>query len=177
MKRCPTCNKTFDEDWLSFCTQDGATLVETASLPREPPPTMMAPPMPPSVSPTEQPTLNLPGSYTPPPIQVGQPQPPAWQPPAPPAYAVAPQQSLAITSLALGIFSMTIGFCCYLGVITAPIAIGLGSYQLVQIKNYPTKFAGKPLAITGIVTGSLYFVILVLIILVYGVSIFMRGIK
>jgi hypothetical protein len=27
MKRCPTCNQTFTDEWLTFCTQDGSSLV------------------------------------------------------------------------------------------------------------------------------------------------------
>jgi Domain of unknown function (DUF4190) len=185
MKRCPTCNQTFTEEWLSFCTQDGTSLVDTAALPSEPPATMVSPPMPPSVSPAEQPTLNLPGSYSAPPMQASQVQPfsqpqpvqPSWQPPPPPPYARGPQQSLAIASLICGIFSITVGWCCYLGTITAPIAIGLGIFALVQIKNDPSKYAGRPLAIGGIVTGALYFVFLVLIILLYGLSFLVQGVR
>ena len=48
MKRCPTCNRTFEEDWLAFCTQDGATLLEESpAKANEPPPTILAPPPPP----------------------------------------------------------------------------------------------------------------------------------
>ena len=105
MKRCPTCNQTFEEDWLSFCTQDGTTLIDTSRLPSEPPPTIMAPPMPPSVSPSEQPTLNLggfsqqPAPYSPPtPMQAG------WQPPPPPPIVAGPQLTMAVTSMICGIF-------------------------------------------------------------------------
>ncbi len=131
--------------------------------------------MPPSVSPSEQPTLDMPGTYRPP-APFG--QPPSlqgsWTPPPPPAYPVAPQQSLAIASLILGIISPTIGLCCYLGMLTGPVAIILGIVALVQIKNDPTKYSGKGMAIGGIVTGSLYFVLLALIILLYGMA-FLSG--
>lgn len=128
--------------------------------------------MPPSVSPTEQPTLDLPGRYTPPvaeyippaPIQAG------WAPPPPPAYPARPQQTLAVTSLILGIASVTLGLCCYFGILTAPISLVLGIVALVQIKNDPVKFGGKGLAIGGIITSGLYFAILVLIIVVYGLG-------
>ena len=110
--------------------------------------------------------------------QQQQPLAPAWQPPPPPrAYTSAPQQSLAILSLVLGIVSVTVGWCCYFGVITGPIAVGLGIVALVQIKNNPTQYAGKPLAIGGIVTGGLYFVFLALIVLLYGLSFLMGGWK
>ena len=79
-------------------------------------------------------------------------------------------------SLALGIFSITIGWCCYLGVITGPIAIALGGYQLTQIKKDPSKFGGKPLAIVGVVAGLAYFLGLVFIVLIYGLSFLMKGV-
>jgi hypothetical protein len=176
MKRCPTCNREFTDEWLTFCTQDGTSLVEAEPSASEPPPTLVRPPMPPSVSPSEQPTLDMPGTYRPPPAPFAQPQSlqGGWTPPPPPAYPVAPQQSLAIASLIMGIISPTIGLCCYLGMLTGPVAIILGIVALVQIKNDPTKYAGKGMAIGGIVTGALYFVLLALIILLYGMA-FLSG--
>ena len=100
-----------------------------------------------------------------------------WQPPPVPAQVAAPQQSLAVLSLVLGIVSMTIGWCCYFGVFTGPIAIGLGIFALMQIKNNPSLYTGKGLAIAGIVTGGLYFVILALIVLIYGLSFLMSGLS
>jgi hypothetical protein len=176
MKRCPTCNREFTDEWLTFCTQDGTSLVEMEGSATEPPPTLWRPPMPPSVSPMEQPTLDMPGRYSPLPAPFNPPQPlqSGWMPPPPPAYPVARQQSLAVASLVLGVTSMTIGWCCYFGVLTGPVAITMGIISLVQMKNNPDKFSGKGMAIAGIVTGSLYFVSLALIILLYGVA-FMSG--
>ena len=82
-----------------------------------------------------------------------------------------------MASLITGIFTVTVGWCCYLGVITGPVAIGMGIYSLVQIKNNPDKFTGKPLAIIGIVTGAVYFVFLVFIILVYGLMFLVQGVN
>ncbi|MDQ5845691.1 MAG: hypothetical protein M3539_10410, partial [Acidobacteriota bacterium] len=64
MKRCPTCNQEFTDEWLTFCTQDGTSLV-AVELRGDPPPTLVSGPMPPSVSPLEQPTLDMPGSSKP----------------------------------------------------------------------------------------------------------------
>jgi len=187
MKRCPTCNQKFDEDWLSFCTNDGTALVEDSSSESDLMKTIMAPPPPPVSRPNEQSDWSSPsggigaGQFpVPQPAQpVWQPQPsqPAWQPPPPPSYAAGPQQSLAVASLICGIFTITIGWCCYLGVITGPVAIGLGVASLNQIKNNPDKFTGKPFAITGIVTGSLYFVFVALIIMLYGLMFLVQGVK
>ncbi len=186
MKRCPTCNQTFSEGWLSFCTQDGTTLVEDSVSKSEPPPTIMAPPPPPVSYPNQARVTdpNNPANWNSPsggfgPGQFGQPQAiqTGWQPPPPPPTITGPKQSTAVASLCCGIFTVTIGWCCYLGVITGPVAIGLGIYSLVQIKNYPDKFTGKPFAITGIVTGAIYFLGIALFILLYGMAIFMQGVK
>jgi hypothetical protein len=176
MKRCPTCNQTFSEGWLSFCTQDGTTLIEDPAPKSDLMATMMAPPPAPLSS------QNQPAGWNPPSGGPGQFQPPqplqgGWQPPPPPAYSAGPKQGTAVAALCCGIFTVTIGWCCYLGVITGPVAIGLGIYSLIQIKNFPDKFTGKPFAITGIVTGALYFLGLALFILIYGVAIFMQGVK
>ena len=172
MKRCPTCNQQFTDEWLTFCTQDGTSLVDIPASPNEPPPTIAYPPMPPSVSPAEQPTLDFPVGYKPPPLQVATPQPlqPGWQPPPPPAYASQPQKSLAVLSMVLGIVSITIGWCCYFGVLTSPVSIGLGIFSLFQIKNNPTQYGGKGMAIAGIVLGALYFVFVALIVLIWGLN-------
>jgi hypothetical protein len=191
MKRCPKCNQVFDQEWLSFCTNDGSSLIDTSALPSEPPPTMMSPPMPPSVSPSEQPTINLqtggtsppPAPYSPPaPMQQSwqppsQPMQTGWQPPPAPTYVVAAKQGLAVASLICGIFSFTLGWCCSLGLVTGPVAIGLGIGALAQIKNNPGKYVGKPLAITGIALGAAYLLFWVLIVLIYGVAIFTGNLK
>ncbi len=146
--------------------------------PAEPPPTLVRP-MPPSVSPTEQPTLDMPGRQGPYPAQYIPPSPiqSAWTAPPPPAYPIRPQQSLAATSLVLGIISVTLGLCCYFGILTAPIGLVLGIVSLVQIKNDPKKYSGKGMAIGGIVTSSLYFGILLLIILFYGLGFIFSAIQ
>ena len=177
MRRCPKCNQQFTDEWLTFCTQDGTTLVDDLSL-AEPPPTLVRP-MPPSVSPTEQPTLDMPGRQGPYAAQYIPPSPiqSAWTAPPPPAYPIRPQQSLAATSLVLGIISVTLGLCCYFGILTAPIGLVLGIVSLVQIKNDPKKYSGKGMAIGGIVTSSLYFGILLLIILFYGLGFMLSAVR
>jgi hypothetical protein len=172
MKRCPTCNQVFTDEWLTFCTQDGTALVAADTSVIEPPVTLVSPSMPPSVSPLEQPTMDMPGKSAPPPALYSPPQTPqpGFRPPPPPAYPLAQEKNMALLSLILGIVSVTIGFCCYFGVLTAPVAIGLGVYALSLIKKDPTKYGGKGMALTGIITGALYFVFLIIIILIYGLT-------
>ena len=77
----------------------------------------------------------------------------------------------------LGICSITVGWCCSLGLLTAPVGIALGIVSLVQIKNNPNENGGKPLSITGIATGAAYLLFWVLIVLIYGVAIFTGNLK
>jgi len=197
MKRCPTCNRTFEEDWLAFCTQDGTTLVDDSPAKRdEPPPTILAPPPPPPGG-WQQPSGGLgsgqfqsqPVPPPAPPSNVGAPSggigsgqfqgqqqmQAGWQPPPPPAYTQGPKQGIAVASMICGIVSVTIGWCCYLGVLSSPVAIGLGIYQLSQIKKDPDHNTGKPFALVGIITGALYFVGVAVIILIYGIAILSGG--
>lgn len=178
MKRCPRCNQEFTDEWLTFCTQDGTSLVEVEVSSSEPPPTLVSPPMPPSVSPSEHPTLDMPGRYSPPAQYI---PPPAlqsvWTPPAPPPYPASKQQGLAIISFVLGLVSITLGLCCYFGVLTGPMALVLGIVSLVQIRNDPKKYGGKGFAIGGIISGGLYFVIVALVALLWGVGVLMGGLS
>lgn len=116
-----------------------------------------------------------------PPVQYGQQSHPEWTPPPPPgqswgnnavganyAYSQTPQQTLALISMITGIVSCTVGMCCYIGTLTGPVAIIMGIIALVQIKNEPQKYTGRGMAIAGIITGSLYFVLIALFIVLYG---------
>jgi hypothetical protein len=51
MKRCPTCNRSYADDTLSFCLQDGAQLETTD----DPEATVLAQPRPPVIQPVETP--------------------------------------------------------------------------------------------------------------------------
>lgn len=156
MKRCPSCNQTFDEDWLSFCTRDGTTLIEDAGSSSEPPPTLLSPP---PVAPNlEQANLNLPAAEYGAPVRQyaeasGQPE---WRPPPPPS--VQPQsKGLATASMIVGIASIA----C-LGPVPAIVAIVLGLMALSQIKKNPDQMGGQSYAWTGVITGGVT-------VLVYGV--------
>jgi hypothetical protein len=170
MKRCPTCNQTFYEEWLSFCTQDGTTLFEESTAASGPPPTILAPQADASAPPTwVTPAAELPSSS--PQWQSPQPAAPMWQPPPPPSYAQQENKSLATAAMVIGIISVTVGWMC-LGPIPGIAAIIMGAIALSQMKKTPDRFGGKPMAVVGVVTGSvtvlihigvmiLYFVVLV----------------
>ncbi|HEX5702039.1 MAG TPA: DUF4190 domain-containing protein [Pyrinomonadaceae bacterium] len=153
MKRCPTCNLTFEEDWLTFCTQDGTTLVDESADASEPAPAIL-PPVQPDAPVWSTPTVELPPSspeWRPPQRPV-----PEWRPPPPP-YVQSQSKSLATASMVLGLLSVTIGWLC-MGPMFAVAAIVLGAVSLSQMKKTPDRVGGKPMALIGVVTGGLAIV-------------------
>jgi len=161
MKRCPTCHEQFEEQWLSFCTHDGTTLIEDLVNPDAPPPPIMAPAV-------NGPEWNQPSpefspaspEWRPPPQVVAE-----WQPPPPPLYVQPQSKSIATAAMVLGIISVTVGWLCF-GPIPVIASIILGAVALSQIKKTPDLVAGKQMAWTGIITGS------ITILLYLGVMIF-----
>ncbi|MBA2705058.1 MAG: DUF4190 domain-containing protein [Blastocatellia bacterium] len=173
MKRCPTCNQTYEDEWLTFCTIDGTPLIDTGSL-SQAPTVVVSEPVEARENMGEQPSAAIaPADYQSPPQSI----PSTWQSPPPPRMVAGPSQSLAVWSMVLGLVSITLGWCCSFGLITAPVAIVLGIYALSQIKGQPNRYAGKPLAIAGIVSGGLYFVLLAVIVLIYGLGILLSGLN
>jgi hypothetical protein len=161
MKRCPTCNREFTDPTLSFCIDDGATLLRVSdpqlesqrtALFTDPPPTVNMPPPQPTRS------ASNPFSYRPP----EPPQPYGWAgdsaqqwvAPPPPVRQTGQQQTLAVVSLILGVLSITIGWICG-GPILGLFAVVLGGIALMQIKNNPIHYTGKPFAFGGIATGGI----------------------
>ena len=179
MKRCPICNRTYPDDNLNFCLDDGELLAHysgeepTRSLRDDAPPTVV-------LDPVRQtnPISWAPGS---PPMQQGSAPTQQWQSPNPQNYAfaphpmmmrAAPSQALPIVAMSLGIASITVGWCCYIGVLLGPAAMITGFIGLAQSKNNPGGSGGRGFSIAGIVMGALYFVGLVVFLVIYGAAIF-----
>src|SRR5437588_7137789 len=80
MKRCPQCNRTYTDDALSFCLDDGSPLVSTAAPSSFDPSATVQYPQ--SRETTPQPTIAYPSQ------QPSMPPPP--QPPSPPAWSPMP---------------------------------------------------------------------------------------
>jgi hypothetical protein len=168
MKRCPTCNSTFDDEHLSYCTNDGTVLVQDEASTRlefqetailgEPPPTVVMPPP----RPTEYvgQAQNVP--TPPPPYGWANESPPAWTPPPSPVpfrpITRPTQQGLAVASLIFGLISVTFGWICG-GPVFALLAVTLGAVALMQIKRNPQQHGGKPIALVGLVTGGIALLI------------------
>jgi hypothetical protein len=179
MKQCPRCNKTYTDEALNFCLEDGELLTilpyeQSASRFADDPPTMII----------DQARVTNPVNWP----QSSQPQaqPPAqWQASSPVHFqsqgkamvVISQSKGLAITSLCLGIASVTIGLCCYLGVLLSPAAIITGLIYLSQNKNDSVLYPARGIAIGGIVTGIVYFLILALIIIIYGAAVLVGGVN
>lgn len=165
MKYCPQCNRQFTDAWITFCSEDGSLLREQMSRPKDPnwDPQIREPEV---KTRSEQETQWLPRD---PPLQGGgwiapderapmaPPMAPPlgapWRPPPPPLQPVGqPSQGLAVGSMITGILGLIFG--CF-GPLPGIAAIILGCVALSQIKKSPLTTTGKPLAIVGIVTGSL----------------------
>ena len=166
MKYCPQCHKQYTETWITFCSDDGTILVDTGYTPGQyqSPSSSQRPTYAPPRS--EQPTWrspdpNAPGAWVAPderqPIQS-----PVWQPPPPPGGYTRqqPTQGLALASMVVGILSLFFGTFC-LGPIPGIAALILGLVALSQINKAPDRNTGKPLALVGVITGSLSVLIFI----------------
>ena len=177
MKHCPKCGQSYSDPGLNFCLNDGELLMERSTAYQPPQfesPTRYADDPPPTVL-MNDPRSTNPTGWSP------SSQPPAqWQgqqivtPPghSPVQFAnyTTPNQTLGIISTIVGAASITVGWCCYMGVLLGPAAIITGIVALVQNKNDPMRYGGKGFAIAGIVMGALYLVLLILFILLYGLA-------
>jgi hypothetical protein len=170
MKQCPRCNRIYTEDDLNFCLDDGELLQfasdeqPTRPLRRdEPPPTVVLDP-PRMTDPIGWPTGQSIGQWQ---GQAG--AYPQTQYQALP-IRTTPNQTLAIISLCVGAGSLAIGWCCSSGLLLAPAAIIIGAISLTQIKRDPQLFGGKGLSYGGIGAGSLFLLLYIMIVLIYGIA-------
>jgi hypothetical protein len=178
MKHCPTCKTNFLDDDLGFCTDDGTVLLpgdvpvtgeaqETRIFP-EPPVTAVINQAPPTDYGLGNAVHNRP--QTPEPYRwANESPPPVWTPPAPPPmYPLNQQQSqtVAILSMVFGLAGITFGWICG-GFFLGLAAIILGLIALSQIKKNPSRYGGKPLALVGIITGGLVFVVHLIIFAIW----------
>src|SRR6478672_5267206 len=122
MKSCPRCGKTYTDETLNFCLNDGEllTLQQPSPAGYMDPPTMVI-----DQARVTDPVHNWQQSQ-----QSAQPPAP-WQQQQPQQFGalpmtVAPNQTLAVVSLCLGIGSVTVGWCCSFGLILAPAALVTG---------------------------------------------------
>ena len=143
-----------------------------------PPPPSFAEPEPvreePAFNPFDQPQggAMAQSEWTPPPVPNA-----GWQDPGmgqgvppPPAPGASVNQTLPIVSLVFGIVSL----CCYISPLTGIVALVTGFMGLKNVNRDPQHFGGKGLAIAGMITGGVFFLLGVLywiyIIFVIGLA-------
>jgi hypothetical protein len=155
MKYCPTCNQRFTEGWLSFCPSDGSVLSESEVSPANPGAQATTPETPSPAQASERATLNLPrgpvaGSWAM--LDEHQPvQPLVWRPPPAPVTSQPPSQALALASMITALAGWVVG--CF-GPLPGIAAIIMGLMALSQIKRWPERVGGKPLAWIGVAVGG-----------------------
>jgi hypothetical protein len=167
MKRCPVCNTTFDDPYLSFCANDGTPLVRMS--PDEAHTVLMSSSREtePAVAPTSSPPP------TPQPYSWANDNPAQWTPPPPPAIRgpATQQQTLAAASLVLGILGISVGWICG-GPFLALFAVILGIVALMQIRKDAVHYGGKPMALIGLILGAIVLVIYVVIMAIWIIMMF-----
>lgn len=145
MKICPNCNQTYSDDSLNFCLSDGSLLTEVKNNA-------------PKTAYFEQPRVTNEINW-----QTSQQKPPMWQsqpgqqnlqnrPIGSPLRIRNQDQTLPIISLILGILAVIT--CCYGGFPFGAAAVITGIIGVSNENKNPDKYAGKSLAIGGIVTGA-----------------------
>jgi hypothetical protein len=168
MKQCPRCLLTYDDDQLNFCLNDGELLTAFGRSPTH------------SGDEATR-TLILDQSRATNPV--GWPSSPAnapleqWQSPNAPVpqfgqylMPLSANKTMAGLSLGLGITSLVIGWCCSSGMVLGPAALVTGFIALSQMKKDPSQYGGRGLAIGGIVTGSIFLCLYVLILVIWGLA-------
>lgn len=109
-----------------------------------------------------------PGGGFRPPANYGSPA-PGVPPPGPTGKQT---EIMGTLSLIFGLLSIPGHFCCYLGWPLGVASIVLGIISIVKINSAPERWTGKGLAIGGIVSSVVGFLVIVGLLIVYGVALF-----
>ena len=185
MKRCPACQRTYVDDTLSFCLEDGSALIseqpgssEMAATVIIPEPRMTAPGKPDAFGPGPTP-------YQPFPVPS-----PGWLPGGglqmPPAVPVRQGRSVAIASLICAIAAFVLlGFCIVAGAngVEASLIGGIflfsvlialaGAVMGIVAASKSSKDTGvqnsKALSITALVLNGLYLLITIIFLILGAV--------
>jgi hypothetical protein len=155
MKKCLRCGQGYADDTLNFCLNDGELLVSQTGY--DPPPTQFADDSPPTL------LMNQPRVTNP--IDWAQSSPVQWQNQSPAVasplstlagYGTPRNQTLPTVSLVLGIISCFL-VCCAGGIwLGLPAAI-VGFIAMRNADTDPNRYAGRGMAIGGMVLGIVTF--------------------
>lgn len=155
MKKCPVCHQNYADDSLNFCLNDGSTL--QAARAAAPPTVFMNQAR--ATSETNWSNANPPAPWT---NQQMSPDSSF----AAPALMTVQNQTLPTVSLALGIFSVVLGFCCFAGFPLGAAALITGYLGLNNFNRDPMRYGGRALSIGGMIAGGVGFAISLLLLLI-----------
>jgi hypothetical protein len=158
MKICPKCQKTYSDESLNFCLNDG-TILTVSSAANDPPPTVVM----------DNPRRTNPNfsEYE---SNFGNPNQQIYQSPFAAASVIQKQdQTLPVISLILGVFGIIL-ICCYAGFPLGAAAIVTGYLGLSNANKDPMQYGGRSMAIGGIVLGAVGILITLGWILVIIIS-------
>ena len=92
--------------------------------------------------------------------------------PPPAVLAGAPPvrrtNGLAVTGLVLGIFSITVGFCCCYGIPFNLLGLIFSGVALMQINQYPQLYNGRGTATAGLIISAFSLLLAAILFLVFG---------
>lgn len=152
MKVCTVCNRTYSDETLNFCLDDGGALTDYGD--NAPPTIMMDAPR--TTDQTNWQNMGADSSWqNQPNIQQHNLHAPFI---APPALKIG-DQTLPIISLVLGILGVLLSLCCYAGLPLGAGAIIVGFLGMNNANKDPMRYAGRGLAIGGMIAGILGFLI------------------
>lgn len=153
MKICPKCNQSYTDENLNFCLNDGEMLNQHDDAP---PTIMMDAPRVTNQTSWQQAQYQQPSQ----PVAQWQTQQPNVQNQAF-GLTQAPtsqDQTLPTISLVLGISSLVF-ICCYGGIWLGLPALAVGFFGMKNADSDPARYGGRGLAIAGMITGGLAFLI------------------
>ena len=151
MKRCLKCGQAYSDDTLNFCLNDGELLIRETGY--APPPTQYADDSPPTLL-MNEPRVTNPIDWAQ--SSIAHPHGSSPQTANPQfgmaAYGKTNDQTLATISLVLSIVSLFL-VCCAGGIwLGLPAAI-VGFIAMRNVDSNPGKYAGRGMAIAGMILG------------------------
>lgn len=151
MKICTVCNRTYSDESLNFCLDDGGALTKYGD--NAPPTIMMDAPRT-----TDQSNWQNMGTGSPWSDQANQQQNMQQAQAAFPSATKSNDQTLPIISLVLGVLSLLL-FCCYAGIPLGAGAVIVGYLGMSNANKDPMRYTGRGMAIGGMVLGAIGFLI------------------
>ena len=190
MKKCPSCRRTYEDDSLAFCLEDGTSLVSESSTESDLPATLiMADPRLTLPQRPETARQNPPAQSAMPPAYTAPPPawPPASAPPAYPATSTRQGRGAALTSLICAIAAfLLLGFCVLGGatglneeviggifIFSALIGLVgavLGIVGVVKTSRDQSPQNSRPMSIVGLALNGLYLLVVIVILILGAVA-------